>query len=98
MSQKPLQIFAELSCKPGEEDKVEAQAVAFVEHTRSQPGCLHAALHRVEEESRFVFIAEFADEGALAKHFDSGWRRAALADLPDLLESWPRRFVMRRVA
>jgi len=98
MSQKPLQIFAELSCKPGEEARVEAQGVAFVERTRSQPGCVNAALHRVEEEPRFVFIAEFADDETLAKHLDSGWRKEALAGLPDLLASWPRRFTMRRVA
>lgn len=98
MSQKPLQIFAELSCKPGQEARIEARCVAFVERTRSQPGCLNVTLHRVEEEPRFVFIAEFADEEALASHLDSGWRQDALADLPELLVSWPRRFTMRRVA
>jgi quinol monooxygenase YgiN len=98
MSQKPLQIFAELSCKPGEEARVEVQGVAFVKHTRSQPGCLDAALHRVEEEPRFLFIAEFADEEALATHLASAWRKDALGGLPELLASWPRRFTMRRVA
>ena|ERR1700752_2965581 len=98
MSQKPLQLFVELSCKPGEEARVEAQAAAFVERTRAQPGCVNAALHRAEEEPRFVFIAEFANEAALASHLDSGWRKDALGGLPDLLASWPRRFTMRRVA
>jgi len=97
-SPKPLQIFAELSCRAGEEARVEAQALAFVERTRAQPGCLDVALHRVEEEPRFLFIAEFADEKALANHLDSGWRKDALAGLPELLASWPRRFTMRRVA
>jgi len=98
MNQKPLQILAELSCKAGEEARLEAQGVAFVERARSQPGCLNAALHRVEEESRFLFIAEFADESSLASHLDSSWRQDALAGIRDLLASWPRRFTMRRVA
>ena len=98
MSQKPAQLFVELDCKPGQEARVEVQAKAFVERMRSQPGCLGAALHRVEEEPRFVFIAEFTDEEALASHLDSAWRKDALGGLPDLLASWPRRFTMRRVA
>lgn len=93
-----LQLFAELSCKPGEEVRLESECKAFVTRTRSQPGCLDATLYRVDEESRFVFIAEFRDEETLASHLDSDWRREALADLPNLVEAWPRRFTMRRVA
>lgn len=95
---KSLQIFAELSCKPGDETRLEAECSAFVARTRSQPGCLNATLYRVEEEPRFVFIAEFNDEETLASHLDSDWRRDALADLPKLVDAWPRRFTMRRVA
>lgn len=99
MNTRSIQIVAELNCKPGEEATLQSQATAFVKRTRSQPGCLSAALHRVEEEAgRFVFVVEFADEKAMQSHLDSEWRQGAIVNLPDLLVSWPRRYTMRRVA
>ena len=99
MNTDAIQIVAELECKPDQEAALMEQATAFVQHTRAQPGCLSAALHRVEEDScRFVFVVEFADEAAMQAHLDSEWRQGAIVQLPDLLVSWPRRFSMRRVA
>jgi len=99
MSQNPLQLIVELHCKADALDEVEQRAKAFMQQTRAEPGCKDVTFFRVNEDSqRFVFLAEFADEEALERHFEASWRDDAATHLVDLLVEPPRRFTMKRVA
>ena len=99
MPSSNLQLIAEFRAKPDKTEEVERRIVDFVKRVRAEEGCELAFFYRVNEDSdRFVFLAEFAGDGALQDHLNAEWRQGMVAEIPELLAEAPRRFTMRRVA
>jgi quinol monooxygenase YgiN len=64
---------------------------AHVARSRGEPGCMSHAVHRdTEHEQRLVFVEEWADQAALAQHFQVPESRAFVKALSKLLSEPPR--------
>jgi quinol monooxygenase YgiN len=63
-------ITARIQCKPGTEDEFIAAANEVVAKTLEEPGCLaYSCLRDVADQSKFMFVEEWADRDALKQHF-----------------------------
>ena len=94
-----LTVVAELKAKPGKEDALRQAALALVEPTRKEQGCVQYDLHEHKSEpGRFVFFENWASEEHLAKHAASEHLKQFGALRAELLDGPPRVERYRRIA
>jgi quinol monooxygenase YgiN len=64
---------------------------AHVARSRGEPGCISHAVHQdTEHPQRLVFVEEWADQAALAAHFQVPQSRAFVKSLSALVSEPPR--------
>ena len=64
-----IYVIATLKIRPGTRDAVAAAAQSAIEGTRKEEGCLLYDLHAsVTDPERMVFVEQWTDREALAKH------------------------------
>ena len=64
---------------------------AHVARSRGEPGCISHAVHQdTEHPQRLVFVEEWADQAALATHFQVPQSRAFVRALSALVSEPPR--------
>lgn len=82
-----LHLLAMFTAKPDRAEELRELLEGLIEPTRAEDGCLDYRLMRDRENARkFVFVEEWIDEAALARHFETEHLRTALARFPDLIE------------
>ncbi|KAL5534770.1 hypothetical protein ACEPAG_1234 [Sanghuangporus baumii] len=76
-------LLAEITVKPGKMDVMQRLMANSHKHSNSddEPGCLTYRSARYGDKA--VFFEEYADEAALAKHFETEPTKAFLAAVPD---------------
>jgi quinol monooxygenase YgiN len=67
-----------------------AQSQAHVARSRLEPGCLsHAVYQDPETPGRLVFVEEWSDQAALARHFEVPASRAFMKSISELATEPP---------
>ncbi len=63
-------VLGNVTVQPDRLDEALALSRAHVQRSRAEPGCVAHAVHQdVENPLRLVFVEEWADQLALAQHF-----------------------------
>ena len=64
-------VTGAVRARPETIDEVLRVSLEHVHRSRTEPGCLLHSVHRdVEDELRVVFLEHWADQAALAAHFE----------------------------
>lgn len=86
-----LTIVAEMKAKPGQEEALRNAALALVEPTRAEEGCIQYDLHvHTSDPGKFVFYENWASREHLARHAASAHLKA-FGDLAGRLLAEPSR-------
>ena len=94
-----LTVVAEMRAKRGREDDLRNAALALIEPTRKEEGCVQYDLHEHKAEpGRFVFYENWASEADLARHAASAHLSAFREISQDLLEDPPSVQPYQRIA
>lgn len=88
MPSSKLRVLATLRARPETVGELGALLRGLLEPTRREPGSLHYELwHSSDDPTEYTFVEEWADDAALAAHFETPHIKAALEKLPALLAS-----------
>ncbi|MFE0653552.1 putative quinol monooxygenase [Streptomyces sp. NPDC059534] len=91
-------VIARLHAAPGKEAAVRRQALALVEPTLAEPGCLsYRPYEDPLEPGAWIVVEEWTDRAAFDAHLASPHLAAAMAAGPDLLSGPPEETVLVRV-
>jgi len=94
-----LTVVAEMKAKPGKEAELRRAAMALVELTRQEEGCVQYDLHiHSSDAGRFVFYENWLSREHLARHAASEHLKAFGALRADLLQEPPRVETYLRIA
>ena len=94
-----LTVVAELKAKPGKEEELRRAALALIEPTRQEEGCVQYDLHvHTGDPGRFVFYENWASREHLERHAASAHLKAFGAARSDLLAEPPRVETYWRIA
>jgi len=94
-----LTVVAEMKAKPGKEEELRAAAMALIQPTRNEDGCVQYDLHvNTADPSRLVFYENWTSLEHLASHAASVHLKAFGAIAGDLLEFPARVETYRRIA
>lgn len=94
-----LTVVAEMTAKPGKEEELRKAALALVEPTRREDGCVQYDLHCLEgEPGRLLFYENWMSAAHLERHLESPHLTAFGAIAGDLLAAPPRVDKFRRIA
>lgn len=94
-----LTVVAEMKAKPGKELELQSAALALVEPTRKEDGCVQYDLHvHTNDPGRIVFYENWTSAEHLARHAASAHLEAFRAHAKDLLEQPGRVETYRRIA
>lgn len=92
-----LTVVAEMKAKPGKEKELRAAALALIEPTRKEEGCIQYDLHvHAADPGRFVFYENWVSAEHLARHSQSdhlkafGAKAAEFLDGPAQVETYTR--------
>ena len=81
-------VVADLKAKPGKEEALRNAALALIEPTRKEQGCIQYDLHvHLTDPGRVVFYENWATVEDLNRHGASPHLKAFGAIAPDLVES-----------
>ena len=83
-----ITVVAEMKAKPGKEEALRAAALALVEPTRKEDGCVQYDLHvHISDPGRLVFYEIWTSAEHLERHGESAHIKAFRATVPELVES-----------
>lgn len=83
-----ITVVADLKAKPGKEEELRKAALALIEPTRKEQGCIQYDLHvHLTDAGRVVFYENWATVKDLDRHGQSPHLKAFGAMAPDLVES-----------
>lgn len=81
-----ITVIARFRAKPEMAEKIIEIVLELVNQTRTEAGCLNYDFHRDLADSTLFYMHEnWANEKALAAHFETPHLKAALAAVSDLL-------------
>ena len=92
-----IAIIAEMPIKEGQMDQAVEAAKAFMEHVKTEEGCLHytANVDTKNAPNTLVFIERYRDKEALKVHGESPQFQEFFAKAATLLDGEP---ILRRLA
>jgi quinol monooxygenase YgiN len=94
-----LTVVAEMKAKPGREEDLRKAALALIEPTRREEGCVQYDLHRhTDDPGRFVFFENWKSPAHLARHAASAHLAAFDKVAEELLAEPARVLTYRRIA
>ena len=94
-----LTVVAELKAKPGKEDDLRAAALAMIEPTRKEDGCVQYDLHvHTSDPCRLVFYENWTSGEHLNRHLASAHFKAFAEIMGDLAAEPARVETYRRIA
>jgi quinol monooxygenase YgiN len=94
-----LTVVAEMIAKPGKAGELRAAALALVEPTRREEGCVQYDLHvHLDDPGRLVFYENWSSAEHLARHASSPHVKTFRAISGELLEAPTRAERYRRIA
>lgn len=71
MSDEKIVLVARLKVKPDKIEEAKAAALAIVEPSRKEEGCINYDVHQsIEDPTVFVWHETWADKAAIDEHFD----------------------------
>jgi len=74
----------------GKRDELIRAAQAVVSASREEQGCISYRFYEdTERANEFVFVEEWADQGALERHFATDHIRVFMSSVPDTLVAPP---------
>ena len=83
-----ITVVAEMKAKPGKEDELRAAALALVEPTRKEEGCVQYDLHvHLSDPGRVIFYENWTSVEHLDRHGASPHLTAFRAIAGDLIET-----------
>lgn len=84
-------VTGHVIARTGTEQAVERLAVAHVERSRTEPGCLaHEVSRDVQQPLRFVFVEHWHDMATLQAHFRLDASRQFARAMTELCETQPQ--------
>ncbi len=87
---KKVTVLALFKAKPGLEEEVKRELMAFQGPTRAEEGCINYDLHQSKEDpSRFMFYENWTSKEALDEHLQTPHLDAFVAQADDLLAEQP---------
>lgn len=87
-SSEIITVVAIMKAKPGKEEELRSAALALVEPTRQEQGCIQYDLHvHLSDPASLVFFENWTSAADLDRHGASAHLQAFRAIAPDLLES-----------
>ena len=90
-------VIARLKAAPGKEQAVRKQALALVEPTLVEPGCLsYRPYEDPVEPGSWIVVEEWTDRTAFEAHLKSPHLTAAMTAGPELLSGPPEETVLVR--
>ena len=82
-----LHVVATLVARPGKANELKELLEGLIAPTHREEGCISYRLHRSHDnDHEFVFIEEWTDAASLDAHLQSPHLRAALPQMPELLD------------
>jgi quinol monooxygenase YgiN len=94
-----LTVVAEMVAKPGKEEDLRSAALALVEPTRKEEGCVQYDLHvHTDDPGRIVFYENWASAGDLERHSASDHLKAFRARSGEFLAEAARVETYTRIA
>lgn len=70
MTDEKIVLMARLKVKPEAVDQIKAAALAIVEDSRSETGCINYDIHQaIDDETVFMWHETWANKAALDEHF-----------------------------
>jgi len=92
-------VAAELVAKPGKEEELKRAALALIEPTRREEGCVQYDLHQSDTDpARFFFFENWRSKEILDRHLSSPHLRSFAAAAQDLLAEPMRVMTYVRIA
>lgn len=92
-------VAAELIAKPGKEEELKSAALALIEPTRREEGCVQYDLHQSDTDpARLLFVENWRSKELLDRHLGSPHLRAFAAACQDLLAEPMRVMTYVRIA
>ncbi len=80
-------LFARLKVKQGTEDEAKRAALAIVDDSRTEPGCLNYDFHQaIDDATIFLWHETWTNQAALDAHFAMPYFAQLGAKLKDLTE------------
>jgi quinol monooxygenase YgiN len=94
-----LTVVAEMLAKPGKEEELQSAALALVEPTRKEEGCVQYDLHvHTDEPGRIVFYENWKSRDDLTRHLATPYLVEFLGRGDELLAAPARVETYRRIA
>ena len=86
MTDEKITVLAKIKAKNGMAETVRQQALALVNPTRSEAGCISYDLHQSDEdENLFMFYENWISKQALDEHIQKPHLQAFIAKADELL-------------
>lgn len=94
-----LTIVAEVTAKPGCEQRLREELLACIEPTRAEAGCVQYLLHvSAENPGHFLFYENWASREAFGQHMATPHLQRLMSLIPELVEGQPRISMFERIA
>lgn len=94
-----LTIVAEVTAKPGCEERLREELLRCVEPTRAEEGCVQYLLHvSADRPGHFLFYENWASREAFDQHMATPYLRRLVSLIPELVEGEPRIATFERIA
>jgi quinol monooxygenase YgiN len=87
-------LIARMTCREGEEERVEALVRELVEASRQEPGNVHYIAHRDPEDARvFTMYEQYRDKAAFEEHGQTEhFQTLGVGEIFPLMEKRERNF------
>jgi quinol monooxygenase YgiN len=80
-----FRVIARITAKPDKVGEMIELLGRLIEPTRAEPGCVrYDLLHNTDDPTDFTFVEEWADEAALAAHFETDHIKNGLTKFAEL--------------
>jgi quinol monooxygenase YgiN len=85
MAATSFRVIARITAKPDKVGEMTELLRRLIEPTRAEPGCVgYELLHNADDPTDFTFVEEWADDAALAAHFETDHIKNGLTKFPEL--------------
>lgn len=90
MDNKNIVLIAQLKVKEDAVDAAKAAALAIVEQSRSEAGCINYDVHQsIEDETVFIWHETWRDQAAIDEHFATDFFQKFFATVEPLAAEPP---------
>lgn len=85
MPDTSFRVIARITAKPDKVGELGELLKGLIEPTRAEPGCVsYELLHNADDPTDFTFVEEWADDAALAAHFETDHIKNGLTKFAEL--------------